>query len=78
MDDNNEKFIIGDNTEGYRRSNVEYDLDLFSDPIKREQQNSGGKASAGSSASHEIRMQKRTHFSAKRTLSPCRKRKDRA
>lgn len=32
MDDNNEKFIIGDNTDGYRRTNADYDLDLFSDP----------------------------------------------
>lgn len=70
MDDNNEKFIIGDNTEGYRRSNVEYDLDLFSDPKKREQQNSGGKASAGSSASARNKNAKKNAFFGKKNSKP--------
>ncbi len=39
MDENNEKFIIGDNTDGYRRSNADYDLDLFSDSKRREKTN---------------------------------------
>jgi len=34
MDENNDKFIIGDNTEGYRRSTVDYDLDLFAERKK--------------------------------------------
>ncbi len=44
MDENNDKFIIGDNTDGYRRSTSDYDLDLFaerkkpSDEPKREPQ----------------------------------------
>lgn len=36
MSDNNGKFIIGDNTDGYRRSTTDYDLDLFSDRKKSE------------------------------------------
>lgn len=44
MDENNDKFIIGDNTEGYRRSTSDYDLDLFAerkkpaDEVKQEPQ----------------------------------------
>lgn len=34
MDENNDKFIIGDNTEGYRRSTSDYDLDLFAERKK--------------------------------------------
>ncbi|MBR3803108.1 MAG: FtsQ-type POTRA domain-containing protein [Clostridia bacterium] len=34
MDENNDKFIIGDNTDGYRRSTVDYDLDLFAERKK--------------------------------------------
>ncbi len=46
MDENNEKFIIGDNTDGYRRSNVDYDLDLFSDSKRREKSNPNAKQPA--------------------------------
>ncbi len=34
MDENNDKFIIGDNTDGYRRSTSDYDLDLFAERKK--------------------------------------------
>lgn len=34
MDDKNDKFIIGDNTDGYRRSASDYDLDLFAERKK--------------------------------------------
>ncbi|MBQ8026669.1 MAG: hypothetical protein IJ261_00975, partial [Clostridia bacterium] len=33
-ENNNEKFIIGDNTDGYRRNTSDYDLDLFAEPKK--------------------------------------------
>ncbi len=36
MSDNNGKFILGDNTDGYRRSSPDYDLDLFSDRKRSE------------------------------------------
>ena len=31
MEENNDKFIIGDNTDGYRRSATDYNLDLFAE-----------------------------------------------
>ncbi len=34
MDEKNDKFIIGDNTDGYRRSSSDYDLDLFTERKK--------------------------------------------
>ncbi len=70
MDDNNEKFIIGDNTEGYRRSNVEYDLDLFSDPKRREQQNSDSKASSASSTPARNKTPKKNGFFGKKNSKP--------
>ena len=41
MDENNDKFIIGDNTDGYRRSTADYDLDLFAErkkPVEEQKQ----------------------------------------
>ena len=70
MDDNNEKFIIGDNTDGYRRSNVEYDLDLFSDPKRREKSGSDGKASAASSAPARSKDAKKQSFFGKKNSKP--------
>lgn len=70
MDDNNEKFIIGDNTDGYRRSNVEYDLDLFSDPKRHEPKSSDGKTSAGSSAQARNKNAKKQSFFGKKNSKP--------
>ena len=70
MDDNNEKFIIGDNTDGYRRSNVEYDLDLFSDPKRREKTGSDGRTSAASSTPARNKDAKKQGFFGKKNSKP--------
>ncbi len=38
MEENNDKFIIGDNTDGYRRTTPDYDLDLFAERKKPAEQ----------------------------------------
>ena len=48
-ENNNDKFIIGDNTDGYRRSANDYDLDLFSErkkPVENQTEKGNPKKNA--------------------------------
>ncbi len=73
MDENNGKFKLGDNTDGYRRSTPDYDLDLFADHKKKPQEPAAqgtSHRSGGARQPNSRRPAKKPDFFSGRSSQP--------